>query len=199
MRIIGLIGGIGSGKSVVRDQLAELGAEVIDADRLGHEVYRPGTIGFDAVVDAFGREVVGADGAIDRRRLGALVFADPARLARLNAIVHPLIRAEIVHRLEQARQRGGVPAIVLEAAILLEAGWRPLVDEVWLIAADREAVLERLSVSRGLSREQIRSRLKHQMTDDERRREADVVIENTSSLDELRMRVRETWAARIAR
>lgn len=199
MRVIGLIGGIGSGKSVVRRILAELGAEVIDADRIGHEVYRPGTAGYRAVVDAFGPEVLDPEGAIDRRRLGARVFADPAELARLNAVVHPLIRAEIEGLLRAARQRRDVRAVVVEAAILLEAGWKSLVDEVWLVLADREAVLARLADARGLSREESAARIARQMSDDERRRQADVVIDNRGSLEDLREQVAALWGDRIGR
>lgn len=198
MRTIGLIGGIGAGKSVVRAELAALGAEVIDADRVGHAVYEPGTPGFEAVVGAFGEGVVDGEGRIDRRRLGALVFADAAKLAQLNAIVHPLIRAAIERRLEELR-RGGVPAAVLEAAILLEAGWDSLVDEIWLVVAGREKVIARLAAGRGLSAEEVEARVARQMSDAERRRRAHVVIENDGSLEDLRARVRAAWAEQTPR
>ena len=120
--IVGLTGGIGSGKSTIAAILAELGARVIDADRIGHEVYRPGGPGFAAVVDAFGPGVVASDGKIDRRALGAIVFADPAARGRLNAIVHPLIAAELAQRIERIRRDGFAGPIVIEAAVLLEAG-----------------------------------------------------------------------------
>jgi dephospho-CoA kinase len=197
MKVIGLVGGIGSGKSVVRAMLAELGAAVIDADRVGHEVYLPGTPGFAAVVECFGRDVVDAEGRIDRPKLGSVVFSDPAELARLNAIVHPLIQAEIERRIAEERRRGTVPAVIVEAAVLLEAGWDRLVDEVWLVAADREEVLRRLSASRGLSRAESEARLARQMSDEERRKAASVVIENRGSLDELRSSVADVWQRRI--
>ncbi len=195
--MIGLVGGIGSGKSAAREILADLGAVVIDADRLGHEAYAPGTPGFDAVVAHFGREIVGEDGRIDRRRLGAIVFADPARLAELNRIVHPLIRAELERRVHEARADPGVPAIVVEAAVLLEAGWQSLVDEVWAVVAPRERVVERLARQRGLARAEVEERIARQMSDDERRERADVVIDNEGSLDDLRRRLEEVWRARI--
>ena len=137
--IVGLTGGIGSGKSTVAAILAELGARVIDADRIGHDVYRPGTPGFDRVVEAFGRGVVAADGTIDRRALGAIVFADPAARARLNAIVHPLIAGDLAGTIARARADGFAGPIVIEAAILLEAGWRSLVDRVWVVTAPADA------------------------------------------------------------
>jgi dephospho-CoA kinase len=199
MRAIGLIGGIGAGKSVVRAELAAIGAEVIDADRVGHSVYEPGAPGFTAVVGAFGPDVVDAEGRIDRRRLGALVFADAAKLAQLNAIVHPLIRSEIERQLEELRREGRVLAAVVEAAILLEAGWDSLVDEIWLVVAGREKVIERLAAGRGLSAAEVEARLARQMSDAERRRRADVVIENDGSLEDLRARVRAAWAQRMRR
>jgi dephospho-CoA kinase len=150
IRTVGVTGGIGSGKSSVVQVLAELGATVIDADRVGHEVYAPGTVGFDQVVAAFGPDVVGADGAIDRKRLGAIVFGDPAALARLNAVVHPLIRATVAERVAAAHAAGTAP-IVVEAALLIEAKWDALVDEVWLVVARREVIEERLTQQRGMA------------------------------------------------
>jgi len=199
MRTIGLIGGIGAGKSVVRAELSDLGAAVIDADRVGHAIYEPGTRGFDAVIAEFGTGVVDAEGRIDRPTLGSLVFSDATKLARLNAIVHPLIRAEIERRLGEIRREGRVRAAVVEAAILVEAGWDTLVDEIWLVVARREHVLERLTSSRGLSNAQVDARLARQSTDAERRRVADVVIENDGTLDDLRRRVRALWQQRIPR
>lgn len=199
MRVIGLVGGIGSGKSAASSMLARLGAEVIDADKLGHSAYRPGTPGFAAVVAEFGDDVVGADGEIDRKRLGARVFADPAALARLNGIVHPLIRSAIEQRIDAARQSGTVPAIVVEAAILLEAGWRGVVDEVWTLSAPAVRVRERLAAQRGLDGREVDARVARQMSDEERRAAADVVIENDGSLADLEARLGEIWQARIAR
>jgi dephospho-CoA kinase len=199
MLVIGLVGGIGSGKSVASAILAELGAEIINADVVGHEVYEPTKPGFDAIVTEFGTGVVGADGHIDRKRLGALVFADDAKLARLNAIVHPLIRSEIERRIERARAADAVRAVVVEAAILLEAGWRPLVDQVWVISASREDVVERLASQRGMAESETAARMAKQMTDGERRSVADVVIENSGSLDELRARLTGLWQTLVPR
>lgn len=197
MKVIGLVGGIGSGKSVVRAMLADLGAAVIDADRVGHEIYLPGTPGFAAVVATFGRDIVDAEGRIDRPKLGAVVFSDPAKLAELNAIVHPLIQAEIVQRIAEERKRGTAPAVVVEAAVLLEAGWDRLVDEVWLVSADREEVLKRLGASRGLSRVESEARIARQMSDADRRKASKVVIENRGGLDDLRASVESAWRQRI--
>jgi dephospho-CoA kinase len=191
--VIGLTGGIGAGKSAVAAILAGLGARVIDADRIGHEVYRPGSEGFARVVEAFGPGVVAADGTIDRRALGALVFADPAARARLNAIVHPLIAAEIGRQIA-AEPAGGGP-LVVEAAVLLEAGWRPLVERVWVVSVDRETAIARVTASRGMSRPEVERRLEAQMPDAERRRRADLVIDNNGSPAELRAQVDAAWRA----
>jgi dephospho-CoA kinase len=199
MLVIGLVGGIGSGKSVASAMLAELGAEVINADVVGHEVYEPGKPGFDAIVAEFGTDVVDADGRIDRKKLGPIVFADGAKLERLNAIVHPLIRSEIERRISRARDKGEVRAVVVEAAILLEAGWRSLVDQVWVISARREDVVERLAAQRGMAASETDARMAKQMTDAERRSVADVVIENVGSLDDLRTRLAGLWQAVVPR
>jgi dephospho-CoA kinase len=199
MLVIGLVGGIGSGKSVASAMLAELGAEVINADLVGHDVYEPGKPGYDAIVAAFGAGVVGEDGRIDRKKLGPIVFADGAKLERLNAIVHPLIRAELERRIARARAEGRVRAVVVEAAILLEAGWRSLVDQVWVVAARREDVVERLAAQRGMAAAETDARRAKQMTDAERRSAADVVIENVGSLDDLRTRLAGLWQAVVPR
>lgn len=197
MRVIGLIGGIGSGKSTAAAMLAELGAQVVNADTVGHEVYRPGTVGFEAVVRAFGREIVSPAGDIDRRRLGAIVFAEKGRLTELNAIVHPLIRSAIEARIAAARAGGNLLAVVVEAAILLEAGWRDLVDEVWLVTAGSGRVVERLESQRGLQPSETQARMAQQMPDAARRAAADVVIENEGSLAELRAEIGRAWRERV--
>ena len=199
MLVIGLVGGIGSGKSLAAAILAELGAELISADVVGHEVYEPGKPGFDAIVAEFGTDVVATDGRIDRKRLGAIVFGDAARLARLNAIVHPLIRAEIDRRIQRARAADAVRAVVVEAAILLEAGWRSLVDQVWVVSARREDVVERLAAQRGMAAAETDARMSKQMTDAERRSVADVVIGNTGSIDDLRARLAGLWQTLVPR
>lgn len=199
MLVIGLVGGIGSGKSTAAAILAELGAEVINADLIGHEIYEPGKPGFDAIVAEFGTEVVGPDGRIDRKRLGEIVFSDSVKLERLNAIVHPLIRAEIERRIARARKEGRVRAVVVEAAILLEAGWRSLVDQVWVISAKREDVVQRLATQRGMPEAAAEARIAKQMSDAERRALADVVIENEGSIDDLRARLVGLWQTLVPR
>ena len=196
--VVGLTGGIGAGKSTVAGILAELGAEVIDADRIGHQAYRPGSEGFARVVEAFGPGVVGADGAIDRRALGALVFADPAARARLDALVHPLIAAEVGRRIAAARAEGFARPLVVEAAILLEAGWSPLVDRVWVVSTRRENAIARVMAARGMTRAEVERRLDAQMSDVERRRHADLVLENDGSPAALRAAVEAAWRSLVS-
>ncbi len=193
MKTIGLTGGIGSGKSTVAEILEALGATVIHADLVGHDVYRPRTVGWRAVVAAFGDDILAADDSIDRKKLGAIVFKDPGARARLNAIVHPLIAAEVRRRINEQRARDRHAPIIVEAAVLIEADWLSLVDEVWLVVADRNAIVERLGKQRSLSPEEVGARVGSQLSDEERQRHAQVVIRNTGSLDDLRARVRELW------
>lgn len=193
---IGVTGGIGAGKSSAVQILAELGATVIDADRVGHQVYAPGTPGFDQVVAAFGAAIVGDDGAVDRKRLGAIVFGDPQALARLNAIVHPLIRDAVAGQVAAARAAGSAP-IVVEAALLIEARWDALVDEVWLVVARREVIEERLVAQRGMDPAAVEARMRAQLSDAERRAHADVVIDNSGTRASLRAEIERLWRERL--
>lgn len=194
VRLVGLTGGIGSGKTTVSHMLGALGACIIDADAVGHDVYRPGTEGFAKVVEAFGPEIVGADGVVDRRVLGQRVFADPAALARLNAIVHPLIREEIRRRVDHALAAVPARPVVVEAAIMLEAGWR-FFERTWVVIVSRETAIARVTASRGLSRAEVERRLDAQMSNEERRRFADRVIDNDGDLSALRAQVEAAWAS----
>lgn len=190
--IIGLTGGIASGKSVVSQMLAERGALVIDADKVGHEAYARGSGCYDAVVEAFGPDVVGADGEIDRKALGGKVFGDPAQRKRLEGIVWPWMRQTMEGRLGQLRA-DGVPVVVLEAAVLIEADWLPLVDQVWVVVVEPAVARERIIKRNGLSAEQADARIAAQLSNRERVAKADVVIENNGTLDDLRQRVADAW------
>ena len=148
MYVIGLTGGIGTGKSVVAGILSEQGALILDADRLGHEVYLPDRPAYDDIVEEFGREVIAEDGTIDRKKLGPIVFADPAKLARLNAITHPRMKQMMRERLAEA-EGAGTRVAVLEAALLFDAGWDDLTDEVWVTVVDAETAARRASERSG--------------------------------------------------
>ena len=193
MKVIGLTGGIGSGKSTVSQFLAELGAVIIDADRVGHEAFKPGTELWQEVVAAFGQQIVTSDGDIDRNKLGEMVFGNLDSLSRLNQIMHPRMYKMVEARIEEYR-RQGVSVVVLEAPLLIEANWTPLVDEVWVTVASEPTVLRRLSErGGGLSEPEALARIRSQLSLEERVKRADVVINNDGNLDELKARVRELW------
>ncbi|WP_324783644.1 dephospho-CoA kinase [Streptomyces sp. H51] len=187
---VGLTGGIGAGKSEVSRLLVAHGAVLIDADRIAREVVAPGTPGLAAVVDAFGEEVLAADGSLDRPRLGSIVFADPERLAVLNAIVHPLVGARS-RELEAAA--AGDAVVVHDVPLLAENGLAPLYDLVIVVDVSPETQLDRLVRLRGMTEEDARARMAAQATREKRREIADIVIDNDVPLDDLRRRVREVW------
>jgi len=195
--VIGLTGGIASGKSVVSGMLAEHGALIIDADKVGHEAYRRGSGCYDAVVAAFGAGVVGADGEIDRKALGAKAFGDPAQRKRLEGIVWPWMRETMDKRLAQIRAEG-TPVVVLEAAVLIEAGWIPITDQVWVVTVAPEIARQRVMERNGLTAEQADARINAQLTDEERATHAQVIIDNSCTLDELKQRVTAKWEKLIA-
>jgi dephospho-CoA kinase len=175
--------------------LAEHGALVIDADKVGHEAYAPGSDCYRDVVEAFGQDIVAADGTIDRKALGAKVFGDAAERKRLEGIVWPWMRATMDGRLAALRAEG-VPVVVLEAAVLIEADWTPIVDEVWLVAVESAIARERIVQRNGLTPEQADQRIGAQLSNDERAKHAQVIIENNGTLEELRRRVDEAWRER---
>lgn len=192
MLSIGLTGGIASGKSTVSRTLVRLGARMVDADKIGHQVYEPGGPAYDDVVAAFGQEVVGLGGQIDRAKLGSIVFADPEGLKKLNAIMFPRIRQAIVPILQEWC-RDGAEVGVVEAAVLFEANWTDMVDEIWVTLTDEGTVVDRLSKAKGLSPEQSRARLRSQIPPEEKARKAHVVIRNNGSLEELEKQVEALW------
>jgi dephospho-CoA kinase len=186
--VVGLTGGIASGKSVVSGMLAERGAHIIDADKVGHEAYARGSGCYDAVVETFGEDIVGADGEIDRKALGAKVFGDAAQRRRLEGIVWPWMRGVMEARLAALRDEG-VPVVVLEAAVLIEAEWMPLVDQVWVVAVEPALARARLMSRNRMTAEQADARIGAQLTNEERAKHAQVVIENNGSLEDLEQHV----------
>jgi dephospho-CoA kinase len=202
VKVVGLTGGIGTGKTEVAGILRGLGAEVLSADHLAHETYLRGTKGWQEIVDEFGQRVLAPDGEIDRKNLGAMVFQHPARLERLNAIVHPRTRELIAERLRRLADEGA-PVAVVEVALLAEAiredaAWTALIDEVWVVVAPEDTVVGRVVSRGGLDAEAIRARVRAQATQDERRKIADVIVENDGSLERLREHVEGLWQERLA-
>jgi dephospho-CoA kinase len=188
-RVIGLTGPIGAGKSLVAGMLRELGAKVIDADAVVHDEQSRGTVGYSAIVQAFGIGVLGEDKEIDRKKLAAEVFADPNKLARLERIMHPRVIARILEARKMLRE-GDV--MVVEAIKLLESDLRNVCDEVWVVIAPRAVLIERLR-ARGLPPAEADMRLARQSSEEEFRAAANVIILNDGDRDATRTRVREAW------
>ena len=191
MEIIVLTGGIGSGKSVVAGMLKELGAGIIDSDRVGHEVLEKGTPGWQEVIDTFGREVLTAEEHIDRKKLAQIVFQDPESLRKLDKIIHPRIDQRVEARLQQY-QKEGKKAVFIEMAILAEAPWMERVDRVWAVKTPREVALNRLK-ERGLSEPEALARIANQPSPESRIKKGLVIINNNGSLRDLRVKVEKLW------
>ena len=192
MITIGLTGGIGSGKTIVAEMLIDKGAALVSADLVGHRSYRKGTAVYERVVAEFGRDILDKGGEIDRQKLGQRVFADPGARERLNTIVWPVMARMMAQELEELRAQGTAVA-VLEAALLIEANWLPLADEVWLVTSSPEVARQRLMESKGLTPVQAKARIRSQLSNEERKSYADIVIENDGTIEALRKRVEEPW------
>ena len=193
MTVIGLTGGIASGKSTAAHYLGSLGAHVIDADVLGHRAYEPGTQAHGEVIAEFGEEVRGADDTIDRKALGAQVFGNPDALKRLTDIVWPEIRR--MAEAEIARVSAAAPetVIVLEAAVLFEAGWEDIGDEIWVVIVDRGTAIERATARDGVDRASVERRIDSQLSNEERKTRAGIVIDNSADEDALRQQLDAQW------
>ncbi len=198
MFVIGLTGGLGSGKSTVAEMLRELGAVIVNADQIGHQVYAPEGPAYDEVVAAFGADVLAPDGTIDRRRLASIVFQDHRALQRLNAITHPRIREGIRQRLEELAAQGA-RVVVLEAALLLEAGWDDMVDEIWVTVAPADVAARRAAERSGIPLADALARICAQMPVEERARRGHVVIRTDGSLEDTREQVEREWGRLMAR
>ncbi len=197
MKVIGLTGGIGTGKSTVARFLAELGARTMDLDQTGHEVLREAAILKD-LVQAFGDGILDVEGQVDRAKLGALVFNDPAELRKLSDITHPVIDARAGAFIDEAR-KDGFRVVVLEAAALMEAGRVWQVDEIWVTVAPVNVVIERVMKRSEMTEAQVLDRIRSQMPEEVRTAAADIVIDTNCSLNELKERVREAWDALLTR
>ncbi len=193
MRVIGLTGGIASGKSTAAKLLGELGAQVIDADVLGHEAYNPGTSAFQAVVQAFGEDIVAEDGSINRRALGGKVFGNDVALKRLTDIVWPEIRRLAELEIHKIRGENPTAVIVLEAAVLFEAGWEDIADEIWVVVVEPEIAIERAMQRDGADRSAIEARINSQLSNEERTAKAHLIIDNSEDEEALVSRVKAAW------
>ena len=191
--IIGLTGGIASGKSTVATTLRSWGAYVIDADKLGHRAYVKGTDAFHKVVAQFGEDVVGADGEVDRRALGAKVFGEGGSLKQLTDIVWPAIYDMAAAEIKQSLDSNPNTVIVLEAAVLIEAGWQSLVDEIWVTTVDPSTAIERASARDGVDADAVQARIDAQLSNAERTAEAAVVIDNSADEPQLLAQLENHW------
>jgi dephospho-CoA kinase len=194
MRVIGLTGGIASGKSTVADLIAAQGIPVIDADQLSRDAVLPGTSALSRIAGVFGRQVLTDDGALDRKTLADIIFADPESRSTLEGILHPAIKALAESRLAELREKGE-PVVLYVAPLLIEAGAVDRVDEIWVVHVDSNTQLDRLQKRDGICREDALKRLSSQMPMEEKRNFGRIVIENCGTLEELQARVKEVCRA----
>ena len=192
MFVIGLTGGIGTGKTSVSNILSSLGASMINADKIGHKIYEPNSEGWMEVVNAFGKEILNENQEIDRKKLGSIVFKDKKYLDQLNSITHPRIYSEIESEL-QTLTNNNVTVSVVEAALLIEAKWTSLADEVWVTVSNENIIYKRLEKRDGLNIEAIKARISSQMSTKEKLKFADVIIKNDSSIKDLEKEVQYYW------
>ncbi len=194
MKVICLTGGLASGKSTAVKHLATKGAVVIDADILGHQAYNPGTAAFDEVITSFGEEVRGGDGQIDRKALGGKVFGKPEALRKLTDIVWPEIRRLAELELAAIADSNSEAIVVLEAAVLFEAGWEDIGEEIWVLTVDRETAIERSMARDKAPRDAVERRLDSQLSNEVRTSRADVVITNDDSVARMLAQIDSAYA-----
>ncbi len=192
MKLIGITGGVGAGKSEILRYIGEhYPCEIYLADQVAHEVQRPGQPCYQRLMELLGEGVLGPDGAIDRKAMASRIFADSGLLERVNQIVHPAVRDYLLERVERARRNGGTAYFFIEAALLIEAGYKDVVDELWYIHADEEVRRKRLEQTRGYTPEKIAQIMGSQLTDAMFRAQCDFVLENNGSLEECYRQIRE--------
>jgi len=194
LKVICLTGGLASGKSTAVKHLATKGAVVIDADILGHQAYNPGTAAFDEVITSFGEEVRGGDGQIDRKALGGKVFGKPEALRKLTDIVWPEIRRLAELELAAIAASNSEAIVVLEAAVLFEAGWEDIGEEIWVLTVDRETAIERSMARDKAPRDAVERRLDSQLSNEVRTSRADVVITNDDSVARMLAQIDSAYA-----
>ena len=189
-RVIGITGGVGAGKSVVLNYLKEkYPCEILVADDIGNEVKMPGGRCYEAFIELVGEEIVLEDGTIDRAKAAEKIFADDALLDEVNALIHPAVKEEVRERTAKARAEGKVQFVFIEAALLIEAGYVPELDELWYVCAGENLRAKRLMEARGYSTERIEGIMEQQLTDEEFRKFADRVIINNGTIEELKEQI----------
>lgn len=190
IRIIGLTGSIASGKTQVTDFLRKKGAYVICADELSREVVLPGQAGHRSIIQAFGKEYLNMDGSLDRRKLADRVFHDSEALKELNLILHPIIKQAVMEKLKTCHER----TAIISAPLLIEAGWTDWMDEVWLVEAEDEQRLQRLMTRDKLSKQDAEARMQTQMSQEEKKKYAHIIIDNSGRLEDTLIYVAKLWA-----
>ena len=192
IRIIGITGGIGTGKSTVVHMMErEVGVYIVETDRLAHTLMEPGQKAYEKIVDTFGTQILSEDGTIDRASLGKIVFGDARKLEQLNAIVHPAVKEYIMTDIDTKQKSGEVRFYVIEAALLIEDGYKAICDELWYIYVDREERIRRLIAGRGGERAKYEAVMENQATEDYYMENCDVVIHNEESLEKTANVVKE--------
>ena len=197
MKVIGLTGGIASGKSAVASILSEFGATIIDADKVAKELVEPGQSAWHDIHKAFGNDILLADGSLNRQQLGELIFNDPIKRQILNSIIHPKVIEECQKRLEHYKEIGK-KAVILEVPLLIETGMDTMVDEVWLIAVDVQTQVDRLIKRDGLLRGQALKRIESQMPLEEKIPKADIIIDGQLNINEVRSYLKILWNNALA-
>ncbi|MFZ5649074.1 MAG: dephospho-CoA kinase [Bacillota bacterium] len=192
--IIGLTGNIGSGKSTVSSRLAELGAEVIDTDQVSRDVVAQGTGGLKKIVGEFGPGVLNEKGELDRAKMASIVFENPGARKKLESIIHPEVIRVVDRRIDEYRRgRGGAPVLVVEVPLLLESGMDKMMDEIWVVKVDREVQVARVMARSGLSREDVLKRINAQMSQEEKCKFADRIIDNSGLLEDTIRQIDAIW------
>ena len=188
MRIIGLTGGIASGKSTVSAILRNEGAYIIDTDQIAHDITLPQEPAWRGIVEKFGKEILSSDGTIDRRKLGQIVFNDKKKRIILEQITHPRIRSKVIQEIEEANLKA-YSVVVLDVPLLFEVGWNEMADEIWVVYVDEQTQLSRLIARNNLSRQEAMDRIAAQKSLADKVRLADVVIDNNCSVESTQAQV----------
>jgi dephospho-CoA kinase len=193
MKLIGLTGGIACGKSTVSSMFKELGAVVIDADKVARHVVEPGQKALDLIAAQFGGSILNSDGTLNRKALGRVVFKDMDRLKALNSIIHPEIKRVIIEEVDQIKKSNQSNVVIIDAPVLLESGMDEMVDEVWLVYVDPEIQVERLINRDNISLSEACIRIKSQMPVEDKIKKSDRIIDNSKGLEYTMQQVREIW------